>query len=256
VKTKIRTCKRIVLMAMILCSGSSVMAAGESRTAQRLRSAVVECRAAASAEPEHVIQLLETKTAICYLGPFTFGVEEMVFSKLRDNKKTFVVRSKGGSVIAAARVGLHILDKQIDVAVFDICFSACANYLFLAGRAKYVADETLLAWHGASRTDQLDAAEKILDSDGLLTMTRHYSGLFFRKVGIDRNLAAEPNTANPDYPDWQTRVNSTRTNYGWTWTQDALKPFGVRGIVKYWYGDSAAMQRIAARHRIDLLVDR
>jgi hypothetical protein len=55
--------------------------------------------------------------------------------------------SHGGDVEAAIDLGNWILDKSLDVQVF-VCFSACANYLFLAGKTKILKFNSYLLWHG------------------------------------------------------------------------------------------------------------
>src|SRR5947209_2231806 len=224
---------------------------------ERLRMAVDECRkGAAPSDGGHEIQLFETKTAVCFVCLFTDRVEENVAKKLTDNSKVFVVKSWGGSGIAAASIGIDMLDKQVDIAVFDVCFSACANWIFLAGRRKYVAESTLLGWHGLPKREELSFREKTLDTSGRLAMTQHLSNVFCEKANVNKMLAASANSHNPDYPAWLARKKPDGS-FGWTWTQAALEQFGVRGIVGYWYpSDPEVLRRIAVEKGIDLLVDR
>jgi hypothetical protein len=208
------------------------------------------------APPGREAQLFETANAICFAGRFVLGIEERIVSLLKDDKKVFVARSMGGSGIAAARVGLHLVDQQIDVAVFDVCFSACANWVFPAGRRKYVADGTVLAWHGAPR-GTLSARDKLLDATGMLAMTHHLSDLFFVRVGVDQALATTPDRMSPAYPAWQARAIQAGSGLmpAWTWGLAELERFGVAGVVRY-PGPSEAdkLRRIAAGHDIDLLI--
>ena len=246
----------LFILVMSLYVGSpSRGAAGDDQAAQRLRSAVEECRMATAAEPERAIQLFETQNALCFIGRFERGLGESLVYMLSNNDKVLVVKSPGGSGMEAARVGLHLLDKKIDVAVFDMCFSACANWVFLGGRRKYVAEETLLAWHGAPRRREPSAREKVLDIAWISILTYQLSDEFFYKARITKDLARSPNSANPDYPAWRARVNSTKTTYGWTWTRRSLEEFGVNGIVGYWHPDPATLRSLASARGIDLLVD-
>jgi hypothetical protein len=222
---------------------------------RHLGAAVEECRAG-TPSPGREVQLFETASAVCFAGRFELGIEERIISLLKDDRKVFVVRSVGGSAITAARVGLHLLDKRVDVAVYDVCFSACANWVFLAGRRKYVADGTVLAWHGAPR-GTLSARVKLLDSTGMLVITHHLSGLFFARAAVDPALATAPDTASFAYPAWQTRATKAGSSltHGWTWRLADLERFGVTGIVCYPEPSKANdLRRIAASHNIDLLV--
>jgi hypothetical protein len=214
----------LLAVSVFLSASSSPIAAENVQAARRLRSAIEECRNRSSPELDRGVQIFETKTAVCFVGLIDkVSTDDRIISMLRSNEKVFVVKSGGGAAVAAARIGLHILEKQFDVAVFDLCFSACANWIFLAGRKKYVAEGMVLAWHGAPG-DGLSARDKVLDSAG---------------------------------PAWQARrVSSTAdVDFAWTWTRRSLEAFGVKGIVGYWHPNAATLQALASRHSIDLLVD-
>lgn len=169
--------------------------AGDAEPARPLRAAVEECRAG-TASSDRSTQLFETETAVCFIGRFERGIDEAVKKLIKDDRKMVVVKSVGGSGLDAASIGLHILEKRADVAVFDVCFSACANYIFLAGRRKYLAADALLAWHGAPPRG-LTARERVLDTSGRLAMTRHRSEQFFLAAGVDRRLASESDVTSP-----------------------------------------------------------
>jgi len=60
------------------------------------------------------------------------------------------LRSPGGTVKAGITIGREIHRRNLDVVVDGRCASACANYLFAAGRQKRVVDKGVLLMHGAS----------------------------------------------------------------------------------------------------------
>lgn len=64
-------------------------------------------------------------------------------------KKTFVVKESGGGDGAAAlALGILIHRHKWDVEVVDLCASSCANFIFPAGRTKYLNRHSMLLFHG------------------------------------------------------------------------------------------------------------
>jgi hypothetical protein len=85
--------------------------------------------------------------------------------------------SPGGDGLAALKLADWILKKELDVVVERICYSACANYLFLAGKKKTVAPGALLMWHGGmQRKDIRDSQNKFREIDAVV-VTKGISAL-------------------------------------------------------------------------------
>ncbi|MBC3920399.1 hypothetical protein H8L32_23245 [Undibacterium sp. CY18W] len=57
--------------------------------------------------------------------------------------------SPGGDVGAAIALARWIKQRDLDVQVRTFCISSCANYLFIAGKNKYIESEALISWHGS-----------------------------------------------------------------------------------------------------------
>ena len=62
--------------------------------------------------------------------------------------KKLVIQSEGGSTLYGKLLGLWVYENKIDVQVRDVCFSSCANYIFPAGKKKYIEDNAFVGWHG------------------------------------------------------------------------------------------------------------
>jgi hypothetical protein len=60
------------------------------------------------------------------------------------------LRSPGGDIHAGMAMGREIHRRQLDVEVDVHCISACANYLFTAGRNKYVRSPRHVQFHGGA----------------------------------------------------------------------------------------------------------
>jgi len=78
-------------------------------------------------------------------------------------KKTFVVKqSGGGKGLAALAIGILIHRHHWDVEVVDLCASSCANWIFPAGRTKYLNRQSMLLFHGGPhQKNMLEFAEKL-----------------------------------------------------------------------------------------------
>jgi hypothetical protein len=65
--------------------------------------------------------------------------------------RRIIVQSPGGDVRQAIVLGNWILDHGVDVEVTGSCASSCANYLFTAGRRKFIDAGSIVIWHGSAR---------------------------------------------------------------------------------------------------------
>jgi len=89
-------------------------------------------------------------------------------------KKTFVVKhSGGGDGATAMALGILIHRHRWDVEVVDICASSCANWIFPAGRTKYLDRDSLLLFHGGPYQENMfemgKALERKLTAKGVST---------------------------------------------------------------------------------------
>lgn len=227
---------------------------GES-SPSRFSKAIAECKTAQAAQPNRGM-LLETKSAVCFAGRITGLAEQVIVKKLDGKNKIFVVNSFGGDAAAAAIIGIFILENRIDVAAYDSCLSACANYIFLAGHRKYLAPSTILAWHGAPEAEPTPR-QKLLDGIGRLQQGYQMSQLFYRMAKIDRRVATQPDPRLPHFEEWKSGWDSSRRHF-WTWTRQSLeRRFGVEGIEAYWYPDDPQeLIALGEKYNLKLLVDR
>ena len=79
-------------------------------------------------------------------------------------KKTFVVdQSEGGDGATAMALAILIHKHHWDVEVIGVCPSSCANWIFPAGKTKYLHRDSLLLFHGGPYQANLQEMEKALD---------------------------------------------------------------------------------------------
>jgi hypothetical protein len=88
-----------------------------------------------------------TLTGDIQLETFLEAKECLVQSSAKN--KTFVVEaSGGGSWEAGLALGILIHRHGWNVEVVDLCASSCANFIFPAGKVKYLHSEAMLLFHG------------------------------------------------------------------------------------------------------------
>ena len=86
---------------------------------------------------------------ITYRGDFIFDSGQRVLAVAGAHRvRSLRIWSGGGEVGGAIDTALWLHRNGIDVIVDGPCLSSCANYIFPAGREKYIVGEGYVAWHG------------------------------------------------------------------------------------------------------------
>ena len=99
------------------------------------------------------------------ITPETFLSTRECLTRSSAPNKTFIVQwSGGGNWESALALGKLIHQHGWDVEVVDVCASACANFIFPAGRRKYLHSDSLLLFHGGPHQQNLLAQAQALES--------------------------------------------------------------------------------------------
>jgi hypothetical protein len=109
------------------------------------------------------VSFLRDEDRRCDKATVTGDISADTFVKLRgclarsmEPKKTFVIiNSPGGDNAAALALGILIHRHNWDVEIVDYCASACANFIFSAGKTKYLNRQTMLLFHGGPHQENL-----------------------------------------------------------------------------------------------------
>ena len=98
------------------------------------------------------------------IGPETFVNLRGCLVRSEASKKTFVVKASGGGDNASAlALGILIHRHNWDVEIVDHCASACASFIFPAGKTKYLNRHSLLLFHGGLHQENLlEMAERFV----------------------------------------------------------------------------------------------
>lgn len=161
----------------------------------------------------------------------------------RTDLTEFSVASEGGELLASIRLAKWIRLKNLNVRVRVMCNSACANYVFIAGREKIIENGASVAWHGDA--EQMDFREMVAsyrklvvtqNDGGKLTRAevahlkehkmrfvglvkaQHAQSDFYQSVGVDPRMGRfgqEPISYPSD---------------GWTFTVRAMKLLRINNV--------------------------
>jgi ATP-dependent protease ClpP protease subunit len=97
-----------------------------------------------------------TSDVVCDTLTLTGEIKPKIFFDAQDclvrskaKEKTFVItESIGGDWEAALAMGILIHRHGWNVEVVDLCASSCANFIFPAGKKKYLHADAMLLYHG------------------------------------------------------------------------------------------------------------
>ncbi len=79
-----------------------------------------------------------------------FNQLKSLYAKAATKPRRLIVTSGGGSLSVGRAFGNWLVDQQLDVQVHQFCLSSCANYIFTAGKRKFLERDAVLAWHGGA----------------------------------------------------------------------------------------------------------
>ncbi|MFD2367580.1 hypothetical protein [Pseudoduganella sp. GCM10020061] len=128
---------------------------------------------------------------LVYRGAITKESAEALIRHLRAGARRLTITSGGGDAAAGQKIGAAVAELGVHVTVARHCLSACANYVFLAGRTKTLLRDAVVGFHGGLvRT--IGKQEK--DPSRLSELNRQMELLYqadddlFRKLGISQEL--------------------------------------------------------------------
>jgi hypothetical protein len=182
---------------------------------------------------------------------------QLLNAEFDNGARKLVIQSKGGDAAAALSVAENMLKYDVDIVVDKYCMSACANYLFLAGRQKSLQAGALLGYHGGLvGADAAFYAAIGVDVDsiannynpatilkGLRPVDMTVNGQKYTHVFRDdasqakflMEIATEDDLADHRYvfDEWSNKpISSTATYFP---SKATLAAHGVAGIVDYPY---------------------
>ncbi|MGR3971902.1 hypothetical protein [Shewanella sp. 1180_01] len=183
------------------------------------------------------------KNVIYYNG----DINQHGFERVKDihSQHPDVTRITFNSFGGYADVGIDfanwILKRGLDIEVDKYCISSCANYLFLAGKNKYLNRKSFLGWHGGVfqlKNEKLTSVDiyKILNFSNdcnsnalsdiyLITPIDKIidESLFFKEINVNMLITV--------YGQVKPVIFYSDKQQLWSYTAEALAYFGVKNIV-------------------------
>ena len=180
--------------------------------------------------------------SIIYRGEISNAANQYFFAlidKAEEPLKTLVITSVGGDVDAGMNLGRWLFERQLDVHVTSFCGSSCANYVFPAGRRKYVDETAMVAWHGGATQENLGEVPACEDLGWfkemfgcdveayrqqftqMITDLRTREQKYFEEIGVDQRI-----TVLGQNPDFACGVDDSSST-GWYYSIEDLEQLGV-----------------------------
>ncbi|MBX9899741.1 MAG: hypothetical protein K2Y28_03070 [Burkholderiaceae bacterium] len=129
---------------------------------------------------------------------FTGGIdkesEKAIVQHLRSGASTLIVNSEGGDAGSGQSIAFEIIKQEVHVIVDKYCFSACANYLFLAAKEKSLMPGAVLGFHGGIYYGKDEFKIEKGDSRLDTAMKKAFQKLhktetaLFKKMGINHQI--------------------------------------------------------------------
>lgn len=167
-------------------------------------------------------------SVVCINGELGFDTSVALKALVRNHAgqiKFVVITSPGGYLTPALDMADIIDRNEYDVVVGGVCASSCAQFLFMAGRVKYLLDGAILAFHGGPISDAKIAKMDVSNKNKLfLKEENRRFKVFYKRMGLNMEMLTKP-------PAWvEEKLRSGKIIF-WTWPVDQLKNFGVKNIV-------------------------
>jgi len=138
--------------------------------------------------------------------------------------------SIGGDIQEAMAMGRDIHKRKLDVEVRNACAAACANYIFPAGKGKFLSQNAYLLWRGslhspageiAPDADSGTAAEQPIAAADFAEL-KEQEAQFFKEIGVNGEVAW--------CPQREENYRQTFPEKWFSWSPANLATFGITNI--------------------------
>lgn len=152
-----------------------------------------------------------------------------------------IFNSPGGESGIAIKFAKWIMNHDLDIEVDRYCLSSCANYIFPAGKIKYLNKKSVVGWHGGA----FQFKKTPIDARNIRTVLSFSKNCDFSRLSKDELLIFESKIKSECAFYKYLNINSLITMYGqieedrfytdnvdfWSYSLDAMAFLGINGIV-------------------------
>ncbi|MGL4284014.1 hypothetical protein [Eubacterium aggregans] len=136
-------------------------------------------------EEENHVDVHVEGSSIVYNGPMVAEGIEQAKQLYSPNITRLVLNSPGGEINIGMDLGEWVYNHGLDVEIKNTAFLSAANYVFTAGRNKYLHKDSMVGWHSGVTQDNDNFFMKLLMKNYLEEgQTREKA--FFEKIGVDQ----------------------------------------------------------------------
>jgi len=146
----------------------------------------------------------------------------------KEKIKKLSVNSMGGDGESAINLAKEIYENKISVEVRTVCASACANYIFVAGKNKILSERSFLLWHGGMNGPEKDitirgdmSRERFFELDAVKKMKINEVN-FYRYLKINSKMPYCPQLKN----DYTEKFPERWFSY----TPSDIERFGIKSV--------------------------
>ncbi len=150
-----------------------------------------------------------------------------LYKSLPNKPATLEITSNGGDVMEGIRLGNWVFNNQLDVIVGKGCASSCANYVFPAGKEKYLRKDSALIWHGNSY--QEDMNELVEAKEEFAVLFRTAESRFYQKINVHPMLG-EYGHKELKVTFWNFLYHYFNETLGYDYSIGDMKKFGLTNI--------------------------
>lgn len=217
------------------------------RVALALACSTAACAAQPKAQTARSFDLRVEGDAVIYRGALRGDGAVQLANVLRNPERDIarlLITSPGGEGPEALLVGEAVRDRGIAVEVDRFCISACAIYVFVAGRQKTIRPGSIVAYH-ISPSLAVEVLRRSGNSAGAEALAPHREAAerFYRSLGADIKVLdvsatlMQPVCVGED--EAKAVQDPRRYMVAWRYggfipSREQLAMFGIRNVDGWW----------------------
>ncbi len=175
-------------------------------------------------EEENKVEVRVEGSSIIYDGPMAEEGVIKAKSLYSDKIDRLVLNSPGGEVNIGMDLGEWVFDKGLDVEIKGVAFSSAANYVFTAGKTKYLHKDSMVGWHGGITQGNENFFMELFMKK-YLKEGKERETAYFAKIGVDQR-----STVYGQRPEFD-KYSEEAGYVGWTYSLEAMEQLGIKNIV-------------------------
>lgn len=193
-----------------------------------LRTGLLVLTACGSVRPPVVVRL-EEPNALVFQGGLSKEANERIFELYKGARvkpQLLRISSGGGDANLGINLGEWVFRNQLDVEVIGNCFSSCANYIFTAGKTKFLNPDSMLLWHGGAHQQGLEEQVKAAGEAGkvYLDAWRKREDAFFKTIHVNPEVTTYGQTA--------AHVVRPKGTVGYDYNIEDMANFGITNVIE------------------------